>query len=65
MILKLMALSGSEWVAYQGFGFVPEGRCYASPTANEEWDAIIDLSEQLAKDKSDPKRWMASTTQYN
>jgi hypothetical protein len=51
LILKIMALSGSAWIDYQGFGWEIDAGEAVSPTANERWDAIFDLTEQLAHDR--------------
>ena len=46
-----MALSGSSWVDYQGFGWEDPGTPHHSPTANQPWDAEFDLSDQLRHDR--------------
>lgn len=46
-----MALSGSTWIDFQGFGWEKEGAPLPSPTANERWDAIFDLTPVLEHDK--------------
>ena len=51
LTVKVMALSGSTWVDFQGFGMEPAGETIASPTANERWDATFDLTEVLKHDR--------------
>jgi pimeloyl-ACP methyl ester carboxylesterase len=52
LTLKIMALSGSTWIDYQGFGWETLGEQVPSPTANERWDATFDLTGELMRDKS-------------
>jgi hypothetical protein len=52
LTLKIMALSGSTWIDYQGFGWENPGEKLPSPTANERWDAIFDVTAELTRDKS-------------
>jgi hypothetical protein len=49
--LKIMALSGSIWIDFQGFGWERPGEVLESPTANERWDATFDLTDALRHDK--------------
>jgi pimeloyl-ACP methyl ester carboxylesterase len=51
LTVKVMALSGSTWIDFQGFGWEREGIQLPSPTANERWDAIFDLTQVLEHDK--------------
>jgi hypothetical protein len=46
-----MALSGSTWIDFQGFGWEREGAPLPSPTANERWDAMFDLTPVLQRDR--------------
>ena len=50
LTVKVMALSGSTWIDFQGFGWEKESPPLPSPTANERWDAIFDLTPVLAHD---------------
>ena len=52
LTLKIMALSGSAWIDYQGFGWEGLAERFPSPTANERWDAMFDLTGELTRDKS-------------
>jgi hypothetical protein len=52
LVVKIMALSGSVWIDFQGFGREKEGGHIPSPTANERWDAIFDLTPLLERDKA-------------
>lgn len=52
LTLKIMALSGSAWIDYQGFGWECLAERFPSPTANERWDAMFDLTGELTRDKS-------------
>jgi hypothetical protein len=52
LTLKIMALSGSTWIDYQGFGWEGAGKHFPSPTANERWDAVFDVTRELTRDKS-------------
>jgi pimeloyl-ACP methyl ester carboxylesterase len=52
LVVKIMALSGSVWIDFQGFGWEKEGEPIPSPTANERWDAIFDLTPLLERDKA-------------
>jgi hypothetical protein len=51
LAVKVMALSGSTWVDFQGFGLEQAGKTIASPTANERWDATFDLTGVLEHDR--------------
>jgi hypothetical protein len=51
LTVKVMALSGSTWVDFQGFGWEKDSPPLPSPTANARWDAIFDLTPVLAHDK--------------
>jgi hypothetical protein len=57
--LRVMALSGSTWVDYQGFGWETPGTPHHSPTANEAWDAIFDATHQLEHDRTVHNRIVA------
>jgi hypothetical protein len=50
LAVKVMALSGSTWIDFQGFGLEQDGETIDSPTANERWDATFDLTEVLKHD---------------
>jgi pimeloyl-ACP methyl ester carboxylesterase len=52
LTLKIMALSGSSWIDFQGFGWERSVGHLPVPTANERWDAVFDLTGELARDKS-------------
>jgi hypothetical protein len=52
LAVKVMALSGSTWVDFQGFGLEQAGATIASPTANERWDATFDLTGVLEHDRA-------------
>jgi hypothetical protein len=52
LVVKIMALSGSVWIDFQGFGWENDGERVPSPTANERWDAIFDLTPLLERDKA-------------
>ena len=51
LTVKVMALSGSTWIDFQGFGWEREGAPLPSPTANERWDAMFDLTPVLQRDR--------------
>jgi hypothetical protein len=51
LTVKVMALSGSSWVDFQGFGWERESALLPSPTANERWDAMFDLTQVLERDR--------------
>jgi hypothetical protein len=51
LIVKVMALSGSTWIDFQGFGSETEIAQLPSPTANERWDAMFDLTPVLEHDR--------------
>jgi hypothetical protein len=51
LAVKVMALSGSTWIDFQGFGLEQVGETIASPTANERWDATFDLTGVLKHDR--------------
>jgi len=53
LTVKVMALSGSAWIDFQGFGWEAEDTQpqLPSPTANERWDAMFDLTQVLERDK--------------
>src|SRR6267378_2466183 len=51
LTVKVMALSGSTWIDFQGFGWEREGAPLPSPTANERWDAMFDLTQVLERDR--------------
>jgi pimeloyl-ACP methyl ester carboxylesterase len=51
LTVKVMALSGSTWVDFQGFGWEKDSPALPSPTANARWDAIFDLTPVLEHDK--------------
>jgi hypothetical protein len=50
-LLVVMALSGSAWIDFQGFGWEAEGAQLASPAVNERWDAMFDLTQVLERDR--------------
>jgi hypothetical protein len=51
LTVKVMALSGSTWIDFQGFGWEKDSLPLPSPTANARWDASFDLTPVLAHDK--------------
>jgi hypothetical protein len=51
LAVKVMALSGSTWVDFQGFGLEKDEEPLPSPTANKRWDATFDLTQVLKHDK--------------
>ncbi|HEX3864267.1 MAG TPA: hypothetical protein VHY35_21500 [Stellaceae bacterium] len=63
--IKIMALSGSQWVDYQGFGWESPGAPHHSPTANEAWDAVFDLTDQLRHDLKTHNDVVAGNTTFN
>jgi len=65
LVVKIMALSGSAWIDFQGFGWEREGEAIASPTANARWDAIFDLTPLLERDKAVHAAIAAGTVDFN
>jgi len=51
LIVKVMAISGSTWIDFQGFGLERDGVTIPSPTANERWDATFNLTDVLKHDR--------------
>ena len=51
LTVKIMALSGSTWIDFQGFGWEKEVVPLPSPTANARWDAMFDLTHVLQRDR--------------
>jgi hypothetical protein len=51
LAVKVMALSGSTWIDFQGFGLEQDSEPAVSPTANARWDATFDLTEVLKHDR--------------
>ena len=51
LTVKVMALSGSTCIDFQGFGIEEDAEPLPSPTANERWDATFDLSRELHRDR--------------
>jgi hypothetical protein len=51
LTVKVMALSGSTWIDFQGFGLEDDGVTTPSPTGNKRWDATFDLTDELQRDR--------------